>query len=335
MNSNNLKNLKILEFCNYRNNEKTLFTAGPASLLSENIEGLQPCFGRDDDLYYKAEERVLTKLKTISCQTNIARFQGSASLALEIISLNFLYGKVLIIDSGYYSDRLKLLANTALKTHKNISKVNSVSWSNIENVDEKYDWIFFCYNETSSAILLPIKKIKSLADKINAKIAMDATASIGLEKYHDLADVVAFSSCKGLFGLTGASFVAFSIQPQNEVNSFYLDIKTHLEKKITGPYHSILSLDKVLENYENFKESVLINKKKFLRDMNLYLSYSFDLQPSLCTYVNIKLISENSNVILYKPRNNIQGSIVCHLGEAHLGKYAKGNILKLLKKSNL
>ena len=33
---------------------------------------------------------------------------------------------------------------------------------------------------------------------------LDATGSIGLERYHELADVISFSSCKGLFGLTGA-----------------------------------------------------------------------------------------------------------------------------------
>ena len=37
---------------------------------------------------------------------------------------------------------------------------------------------------------------------------LDATASIGLEANHELSDVMAYSSCKGLFGLTGASFVS-------------------------------------------------------------------------------------------------------------------------------
>ena len=45
----------------------------------------------------------------------IARMQGSGSLALEIVASNFLYGNILIIDTGYYSDRLYLLANDAKK----------------------------------------------------------------------------------------------------------------------------------------------------------------------------------------------------------------------------
>ena len=37
--------------------------------------------------------------------SHIIRFQGSGSLALEMMTLKFLYGKVLIVKSGYYSDK--------------------------------------------------------------------------------------------------------------------------------------------------------------------------------------------------------------------------------------
>ena len=89
---------------------------------------------------------------------------------------------------------------------------------------------------------------------------LDATGSIGLEKDHKLADVISFSSCKGLFGLTGASFIAFKDKPTNNVHSFYLDINTHLNKGVTGPYHTLLSIYRVLEQYSKFKKSVIINK---------------------------------------------------------------------------
>ena len=44
----------------------------------------------------------------------------------------------------------------------------------------------------------------------------------------------------------------------------------------------------------------------------------------------IKLSKLRVKVVLYSPRNDIGGSVVCHIGEAHLGKNAKGNILDLL-----
>ena len=65
-------------------------------------------------------------------------------------------------------------------------------------------------------------------------MALDATASIGLEKGHYLSDIAAFSSCKGLFGLTGACFVAFNKYPKKNINQLNLNLFNHLEKKMTG-----------------------------------------------------------------------------------------------------
>ena len=49
-----------------------------------------------------------------------------------------------------------------------------------------------------------------------------------------MADVIAYSSCKGLCGLTGASFIAYNDLKLNEVESFYLNIDTHLNKSVTA-----------------------------------------------------------------------------------------------------
>ena len=48
---------------------------------------------------------------------------GSGSLALEIVASNFLYGNLLIVDTGYYSDRLALLAKNAKKSFNKIKKI--------------------------------------------------------------------------------------------------------------------------------------------------------------------------------------------------------------------
>ena len=111
----------IIKFVKERNKSKILFTAGPASLLNENIIGLRPGFGRTDKDYDKVEKRVLTKIKKISGQRQIVRMQGSASLAIEIMSLNFLYGRVLVISTGYYSDRILELTKSAKRRKKEIT----------------------------------------------------------------------------------------------------------------------------------------------------------------------------------------------------------------------
>ena len=315
------------------NKKKIIFTAGPSSLLYENLSSIKPCFGRGDAEYLSTEKYVLNKILKLSGQSKIARFQGSGSLAIEVMALNFLYGKVLIIDTGYYSDRLKIISNQAKKTYKNIKSIKSVNWKNLESVSENFDWIFACPTETSCGLKVPIENLYKLKKRIKSKLMLDATASIGLENNHELADVISFSSCKGLFGLTGACFICFNTNFENEINSFYLNLKNHIDKKMTGPYHTIYSLYEILKKYNDFKYSVLTNKKIFLKRMDSYLSLPQINQPKLCTHIT-KKISSNQNVILYSPRNNLPGSVVCHLGEAHLKKGSKGKILDKLKLIN-
>jgi len=320
----------IPQFVSGRNLDKKLFTAGPASLVDENLYGLMPCFGRGDTEYLEMEDKVLTNLKKMSGHSQIARLQGSASLALEIMSLNFLYGKVLVVNTGYYSERMVLLSEYA-KSLQNITEVDSIDWKEIYDKSYKYDWVVACPTETSCGLRIPIEDLSLFAKNCGAKLMLDATASIGLEGGHEMADVLAYSSCKGLFGLTGASFIAFNELPHFNVPSFYLDLSSHLNKKMTGPYHAIASLSGVLDNHNSFREAVVINKSKFLEKMKSYLTFPSKHQPLLCTKVSCEIFSTDAKAILYKPRTTDPGSVVCHLGEVHLKKDAKGKILDTLE----
>ena len=318
-------------FIEYRNSQKQLFTAGPSSLIKENLTDLRPCFGRGDKDYNLLEDYVLNKIKNISGHEKIVRLQGSASLALEIISLNFLYGKVLIISTGFYSERLKKLVNNAKKIVGEIKEIKVINIENINQVTERFDWIVSCYTETSRGFKISLEKLKDKADFLKSKIMLDATASIGLEENHHLADVIGFSSCKGLFGLTGASFITYNESPSNKVDSFYLDISSHLNKEMTGPYHAICSLYSILKNHEIYKKTVEINKKKFFKKFKDYINLPQENQPLLCTYISTSIVTKKDSVILYKPRDLSKGSIVCHLGEAHLSDKSNGDINNLIE----
>jgi len=322
-----VKTKKLEDFVKYKNRSKFLLTAGPASLSTENIIGLAPCFGRHDNQYLKVEKKVLNKLKNISGHNKIVRMQGSGSFALEVVSLNFLYGRVLVISTGYYSERLYNLCNKAKKDFKKIKKIKKIDWKNLDDFSGNFDWVWACPTETSHGLKIPITELKKISKRVKARLALDATASMGLEPFHDLADVISYSSCKGLFGLTGGCFVAYNSKPQNKVNSFNLDINSHIEKKMTGPYHAIQSLEKVLDKHKNFVHSVKINKKKFLNIFKDKLIYNIKNQPLICTYADCKLTTSDRRVIFYEPRINLKGSVICHLGEVHLGKLAKGKIL--------
>ena len=316
---------------NKKNLDKILFTPGPASLSKANLINLNTAFGRGDKKYLKTEKKVLSKIKKISGHKNIITTQGSGSTVLEMISLNFLKGKVLIISTGYYSDRLYNLALFAKKTHNFIKKIEKVNWVNLTKVKKKYDWIWACYTETSCGLKLSMADLRKLSKKTKAKLAIDATSSFGLENGHKYADVISFSSCKGLLGLTGAGFICYNQEPKNKVNSFVLNLKNAKQKKMTGPYHSIQSLEIIVNNYKSFKKSVITNKKLTLKKFKDFVLLPEKNQPLLCTYLNCKVRGTSPKVVLYQPRVKLPGSVICHLGEAHLGKKAKGKILNYLE----
>lgn len=321
--------MDIKKFVNKKNKNKILFTPGPAPLLTENIKGLSPVFGRGDDEYSNIEYRVLEKIKKMTGKDNIVTVQGSSSLSLEIAINNFVYGNILVISTGYYSERMKKIAESSQYMYKNIKSIHDISWKDIKSVNKKYDWILFCYVETSMGLKLDIKSIRKTFSK--SKLLSDATASIGLEKNHYLSDVLVFNSCKGLFGFTGASFISYNETFFNKVDSFYMNIETHINKLVTGPYHTICSLDKVLDVHDSLAYSVKKNKKEFLKKMKKNIIYNSSEQPLICTLIDKKIKNNNKKVILYEPRLDISGSIVCHLGEVNLKKKSKGNIIKYIK----
>ena len=319
------------QFIKDKNKKKVLFTPGPASLSEENIKNLAPAFGRGDSEYQSSEKKVLNLLKKMSGKKQIVRMQGSGSFAIEVMIANFLYGKVLIINTGYYSDRLHTISKNCKNYFKYIKKIDTVNLKKLNKVNGNYDWLLCCYTETSRGLKLPIKNLYNLSKKINSKLMIDATASFGLEENHHLANVFSYSSCKGLFGLTGASFISYDNNPSNEIKSFNLSLLSHKEKKMTGPYHSIYSLLQILPKHNDFKQAVKINKKKFIMIAKKYLIYEKNYQPLICTAINKKIYSKKKGVVLYKAREKINGSIINHLGEVHLKRKAKGKILDFLK----
>ena len=130
-------------------------------------------------------------------------------------------------------------------------------------------------------------------------------------------------------------FIAFNELPSIDVDSFYLSLTSHLEKKMTGPYHAIASLYEVLKRHDDFKASVFENKRifceKFLKSTDSQINIPMSHQPALCTWVSGEIISSDPRAVLYKPRGNQGGSVVCHLGEVHLERHAQGQILDVLE----
>ena len=291
------------------NNRKLMLTPGPAVVLHENLQYLKPLFGRGDDEYEKMAEQVISWVKNLSGQDQVVTTQGSSTFALELAAHTFLSGKVLLISTGYYSDRLeKLLPENC--------SVTKCRYEDIDSIKGDYSWVMSAYTETSIAFKVDLKKIKNLSNQLSAKLYVDATGSIGLEDNHYLADVMAFSSCKGLFGLTGACFIAYKNNlTLKMLNSFYFNLKTHQTKMVTGPYHALASLYGVIDKHELFKQRVIASKHKVIDEWKSLVRENN--QPLLCTYIEGKIRNEDENIVLYSPRSELTGSVICHLGEIH------------------
>tara|TARA_B100000809_G_scaffold179602_1_gene177207 strand:- start:854 stop:2194 length:1341 start_codon:yes stop_codon:yes gene_type:complete len=298
------------------NQKKKMFTPGPGCLLVENLIGLKPAFGRGDESYAKVESRVLEKLSSLSGHANVVRLQGSATLALEIAIANFVCGSVVVVDTGYYASRLYELCKLSQKRKGAIIKLLRLSEGEFMDYNSPTDWVVSVYTETARGYRAEIVRHRHKAEELSAKLLIDSTASIGLEDHHELGDVIAYSSCKGLFGLTGASFVAYHEKPQIEEPSFYLNLESHEQKKMTGPYHSICGLDGVLTRQSDIRKAVQRSKELFSEHFSDYLVYPAKNQPAISTKVNRKLKFHEG--ISYEPRESDGGSVVCHLGDTYL-----------------
>jgi len=291
------------------NNQKLMLTPGPAAVLYENLKYLKPLFGRGDDEFTRISEAVTNWIKKLSGQDEVVAMQGSATLALELAAHSFVAGKVLLVSTGYYSDRLeKLLPNDC--------ELTICEYEELDSIKGNFDWVLCAYTETSIAFKVDLERVKNKANACQAKLFVDATGSIGLEDNHQLADVMAFSSCKGLFGLTGAGFVAYKsdLNPK-DLDAFYFNLNTHKNKMTTGPYHAIASLYGVIEKHNIFKQRVVNSKNTILEKYQDIVRESN--QPLLCTYLEGEVVSNDDNIVLYSPRSELSGSVVCHFGEIH------------------
>lgn len=309
-------------------NSKFLFTPGPPPVLKEGVRALRSAFGRGDDQFDVTRSEVLTWLETVTGHQKVVDLQGSGSLALEIMIRNFVYGSVLLVKSGYYSERLLgICREIQLEAEGAITSIATVEHNAISEISSKFDWVIAVYVDTSVALKQDLTLLSRLAKRCSAKLALDAVASIGLEEDHGLADVAAFSSCKGLFGITGASFISYDDQPTNQVSSFYMNFASHTKRQMTGPYAQIQYLHGIMSNHETHRNSVEINKNACMSKFSQFIFNDPQNQPLLCTRLSRHVSALDPNVILYQSRNTESKTILNHLGEIHLKSRSRGKIL--------
>ena len=301
---------------------KLTLCPGPGASIPEWKNSQKEFFGRGDKEYIKIKKRTIKWLSKISSKDFVVPIPGASTTAGYISFENFLNNKILIINTGYYSDRWKKLISQ-LFPKKDIFHCD---YNKIHLFNKSVDWIVFVYVETSECKIFDIKKIYNLKKKIKAKILLDATASIGLEKYHNLSDVIFFSSCKGLLGPTGLGFIGFNknIKISKKTN-FFTNINTHMDSLYTLGYNCISALNKI-----STKHAFYLKKIKFARKILLKDSLN-KRNPIIGLDIKHKVKNKKKfkNVIFYKPRDNKANQLIFFLGFV---KFTNYKIKKLIIK---
>lgn len=332
-----LRRRGIASIIEKNNSERILLTPGPGNLHPENILDIRPVFTRGDEEYDAVEKRVLGRIAGLAGQDSIVALQGSATTAIAVATTNFLYGKVAVILSGFYSRRLHEMLDRT-KTSLNLSYLQALPYEGVigKEVDlSGFDWIVAAYTETADAFLIDLREIKRLSTTGGAHLMLDATGSINLEDDHELADVCMFSSCKGLGGLTGAAFITFNKVLLDRLNpspkDFVLDLTTHLEKKTTGPAHAICSLNTISSKFDQMRQRVRTSKEIFMDRFSKYIPGKNN-QPALCTKVTGVSFRLPQWVLPYRPRVAAPGTeVVCHLFDQFPSNRAPGESYSLFE----
>ena len=69
----------------------------------------------------------------------------------------------------------------------------------------------------------------------------------------------------------------------------------------------------MIEKHDIFRQRVVDSKNKVLNKyLNIVRSAN---QPLLCTYLEGEVVQNDNNIILYSPRSELSGSVICHFGE--------------------
>ncbi len=218
-----------------------LLTPGPTPVPPAVLKIMaEPIFHHRTPKYREVFKRVSEDLKKVfRTNENVYTFTGSGTLAMEASVVNFLspQDKVICLEAGKFGERW---AEIAKRYQLQVVQVKvpygeTISAELVEaalkqNPDAKAVYGTHC--ETSTGVLLDIKKIASVVSKTKAIFVVDAISSLGadvLEMDDWNLDIVVSGSQKGLMVPPGLSFIAASkkawqLNKESKLPRYYLDL---------------------------------------------------------------------------------------------------------------
>lgn len=186
----------------------------------------------------------IKKVLKLSNKYELVLFTSTGRGAVEASVSSIANQRILILENGRWS---KHMANIAKKYNKKvlISKFSEERPLPLDKVEEKIKKLkpkFVCFvaHDTERGLRNPVEEIIRIAKKYKCGVLVDAMSSVVVDDidYDKLgADLIAFSSGKGLRSLHGMGIVAVrksSVSKIDYSNNHYFDLKTAYEKESKG-----------------------------------------------------------------------------------------------------
>lgn len=269
---------------------KYLLTPGPVQLPDEvRAAGAGELISHRCPAFSDMMARIQAQLRTLlKASAPVVILPSSGTGALEALAVNFLDGesRFASVSCGAFGDRWREIAlRTGAKGEfLDIPSGEGVSTEAAADFTaglERCDVLLLTHNETSSAVVNPIKEIvEAISPDRRPLIFIDGVSSVGaMECYPEEwgVDGVGAASQKGLMtppglGLVWLSRRAWEHLEKRSCPSYYFDLKLHkkeLESKMSGnPYTPPVSLYYALERalgliLENGAPKWFADKKRY------------------------------------------------------------------------
>jgi 2-aminoethylphosphonate-pyruvate transaminase len=235
-----------------------LFSPGPVNLrpeIKDNLFNVELCHRQPEfeDLY----ERVAAKLFNaagFSPRTHrLSLLPGSGTTAVDAGMTSLVRGRVLVVNNGFYCDRLTAAVESVEKTVVSEHRPGMGAPPDLEALDTQLsrdppDWLAVVHHETSTGLLNPLPELAELAARHGCRLFVDAVSSLPAHPIPGTSDVACFNSNKCLESLPGIAGVFWGRDLEARALSASLDVAAYADSIPTTPnVQAFVALDVALD----------------------------------------------------------------------------------------
>jgi 2-aminoethylphosphonate-pyruvate transaminase len=351
--------------------KKLLFNPGPTNVSERVRQAIktQDICHREKEFFevLSAVRKKIVKAVNGQKTHSTTLFISSATGCNEAI-ISSIWGKILLIRNGKYSERLGEIAEKykipmSVLDFEEFAEIDLKKIEKALLADKKITHLLFVHHETTTGVVAPLHEIGELGRKYNKIVVADTVSSLGgykIDLKKDKLDFFTVSANKCLESFPGVSFVigrVYEIKKlEGKSRSFYFDLyknwKSQEEKEqtlFTPAVQLIFALNKALDELlEEGMEARAERYKKNAQRMRVglkKLGFSFFLpeerQSRILTSIRLPermdywLVHDKlkeRGYTIYSGQNTLDKGVFRIATLGHIGQKDIDNFLKAFKK---